>query len=68
LERKKKGFGIPLAAWLRRLPPGPVTPIDGLDDRFMAQRWDAHRLGREDQRLLLWCWLSLQQTLRQDER
>lgn len=68
LERKKKGFGIPLAAWLRRLSPGPVTPIAGLDDRFMAQRWEAHRTGQEDQRLLLWCWLSLQKTLRKDER
>ncbi len=67
LQRKKKGFGIPLAAWLRQmdLPPVPaqVRSLDGLSASWVEQRFWAHKNGHEDNRLLLWCWLSLVQAL-----
>ena len=63
LQRKKKGFGIPLAAWLRQMDapelPSKLQSIDGLRADFVAQRFFAHQKGQEDNRLLLWCWLSL---------
>ena len=63
LQRKKKGFGIPLAAWLRQMDAPELPPklrsIDGLRADFVAQRFVAHQKGQEDNRLLLWCWLSL---------
>lgn len=57
LNRRKKGFGIPLADWLRRESyPGSVA---GADDG-LARRWyDEHRHGRRDHRLFLWCWTVL---------
>jgi asparagine synthase (glutamine-hydrolysing) len=63
LQRAKKGFGIPLAKWLRELPP----PSD--DDALVAdcqlqphalnRRWASHASGKTDERLLLFAWLSL---------
>lgn len=63
LTRPKKGFGVPLARWLRRMAPPPGTPspaIPGLKADWMDRRWSAAAAGREDERLLLWSWLSLQ--------
>jgi asparagine synthase (glutamine-hydrolysing) len=61
LERPKKGFGIPLARWLRHMPVTPLHgAIPGLRDGWIAERWSATRAGEEDERLLLWSCLSLQ--------
>jgi asparagine synthase (glutamine-hydrolysing) len=61
LKRPKKGFGIPLARWLRQMPPAPpLGAIPGLRPDWIAARWSAARAGQEDERLLLWSWLSLQ--------
>jgi asparagine synthase (glutamine-hydrolysing) len=61
LKRPKKGFGIPLARWLRQMPPAPpLGAIPGLRPAWIAERWSAARAGQEDERLLLWSWLSLQ--------
>jgi asparagine synthase (glutamine-hydrolysing) len=57
LTRGKKGFGIPLAAWLRStVPPGAVP---GTRSDVLATRWHEHRRGEADHRLLLWNWLVL---------
>src|SRR5262245_7121019 len=57
LARGKKGFGIPLAAWLRStLPPGAVP---GTRSDILATRWQEHCSGEADHRLLLWNWLVL---------
>jgi asparagine synthase (glutamine-hydrolysing) len=60
IGRRKKGFGIPLAKWLRQWPP-PVTP-DGDDLLFktqnLQQRWSRHAQGHTDDRLLLFTWLA----------
>ena len=61
LKRPKKGFGIPLARWLRQMPPTPpLGAIPGLRPAWIAERWTAAHAGQEDERLLLWSWLSLQ--------
>lgn len=61
LERPKKGFGIPLPAWMREIPLDARPARDlGLDERAVARRIAAHRAGREDHRLFLWAWRALQ--------
>jgi asparagine synthase (glutamine-hydrolysing) len=61
LKRPKKGFGIPLARWIRQMPAiPPLDPVAGLRPAWVAGRWSATRAGQEDERLLLWSWLSLQ--------
>jgi asparagine synthase (glutamine-hydrolysing) len=62
LSRPKKGFGIPLAKWLRELaPPAGAVPL--LRPAAVARRWKEHRSKTADHRLFLWTWLSLQQCL-----
>jgi len=64
LERRKKGFGIPAAKWLRALPSvPPSTPLAGVKAGWVEARWREHSAGRGDHRLLLWSWLSLQSIL-----
>jgi len=66
LNRPKKGFGIPLARWLRQMPESPpLAPVPGMRGRWIQERWSASRAGREDERLLLWSWLSLQGVMAQ---
>ncbi len=63
LKRRKKGFGIPLAKWLRQWPfpasEGAVT-LDGAGFRpnEFSRRWGAHAKGQTDERLLLFAWLT----------
>ena len=65
LRRPKKGFGIPLAKWLRSEPAVlPLDPVPGIRIERVRQAWIEHREGRKDHRLFLWCWLSLQSALR----
>jgi asparagine synthase (glutamine-hydrolysing) len=56
LRRKKKGFGMPVGAWLRtgKLRP-PSLPVGG----EIYQR--RHLAGRADERLYLWCELVWQE-------
>ena len=71
LERPKKGFGLPVARWLRE--PGPLFDLanDLLSDRMIAHRgWfrpeavrrllSEHRAGRADHRKPLWTLLVFQ--------
>jgi asparagine synthase (glutamine-hydrolysing) len=64
LARPKKGFGIPLAKWLRTTPSiPPLAPMDGVRMERVADRWTQHQAGKTDQRLFLWSWLALQSIL-----
>ena len=63
LHRKKKGFGIPLSRWLRRMPH-PTQAIPYADATWLKGRWLDHRSGRRDDRAALWCWIALSQGLR----
>ena len=68
LKRPKKGFGVPLAAWLRQMPPAaPLAAVTGLRPNWIADRWIAARAGEADERLLLWSWLSLQAVIGQEK-
>jgi asparagine synthase (glutamine-hydrolysing) len=58
LGRKKKGFGIPLARWLRHMDP-PLRAVQDLDRTWLMDRWRDHAAGRRDERAALWCWLAL---------
>jgi asparagine synthase (glutamine-hydrolysing) len=69
IERPKKGFGIPLAAWLRTIPAEPpLDPIAGLSSDWARKAWAEHRAGRKDHRLFLWTWLSLQHVIGRSRR
>ena len=55
VDRRKKGFGIPVAQWLRDMDGQPSISIEGLREATF-DAWDAaHRARREDQRGALWC-------------
>jgi asparagine synthase (glutamine-hydrolysing) len=59
-HRRKKGFGIPAAKWLREVPAvPPVLEIAGVRGEVVAGYWARHRAGGADHRLFLWSWLSL---------
>src|SRR6266566_2756483 len=54
VERKKKGFGIPLAKWLREFPlDPPLSPLPGVRSEYAQRAYSAHRAGTADQRLFL---------------
>jgi asparagine synthase (glutamine-hydrolysing) len=64
LARPKKGFGIPLAKWLKSTPVvPPLAAFDGVKVEGVKKRWAAHRGGKADERMFLWSWLSLQAVL-----
>lgn len=58
ITRRKKGFGIPLLDWLRKLDY-PGDAIGGVR-AGVARRWhEQHRAGKADHRSFLWCWTVL---------
>lgn len=64
VQRPKKGFGIPLAAWLRQMPePSTALSVQGMRADQVAEMWRAHRHRKADHRLFLWSWLSMQAVL-----
>jgi asparagine synthase (glutamine-hydrolysing) len=64
LARPKKGFGIPIAKWLKTTPAKPpLAPVEGVRMERVAERWDQHRAGTTDQRLFLWSWLAFQSSI-----
>ncbi len=61
VDRPKKGFGIPLALWLREIPKQiPLNDVAGIDTGEVAELWRAHRSGQANNAIALWVWLSLQ--------
>lgn len=61
IHRRKKGFGIPLADWMKHVPKvPPLNPVPGLSTDWARRAWSEHREGRADNRLFLWNWLCLQ--------
>jgi asparagine synthase (glutamine-hydrolysing) len=59
VDRKKKGFGIPLAQWLRNMPIVSTSNLIGLRCDYVAAASKAHAEGRADHRLFLWNWIVL---------
>lgn len=61
LDRPKKGFGIPLMAWMRNLPlNADGSQSAGLSIESITSRIQKHQIGKEDHRLFLWAWTALQ--------
>lgn len=61
LDRPKKGFGIPLMAWMRDLPlNADGSQSAGLSSESITSRIQNHQIGKEDHRLFLWAWTALQ--------
>ena len=61
IRRRKKGFGMPTAKWLRSLPESPpLAAVAGVRMSRVAKAWGDHRTGAADHRQFLWSWLSLQ--------
>ncbi len=66
LTRRKKGFGVPVATWLRQLPfPEQRVELPGMRIDAFRRAWNDHQRGHSEERLLLWTWLSLSQWLQQ---
>jgi len=63
VNRKKKGFGIPLSRWLRDMDPPKASPPH-VDAAWLKDRWTGHASGQSDDRLALWCWMALSHGLR----
>jgi asparagine synthase (glutamine-hydrolysing) len=63
IARPKKGFGIPLAKWLRQMTPPMATAVPGLCHAAVQRRWSQHHSGAADHRQFMWSWLALQQTM-----
>jgi asparagine synthase (glutamine-hydrolysing) len=60
LERPKKGFGIPVSKWLREWPAPQSVDLPGMRQGAFAHLWHEHAAGVRDNRLPIWCCLSLQ--------
>lgn len=60
LERPKKGFGIPLQAWLRDLSPKRTHATPGVSAAYMTELAGNQSEGRTDNRLAAWSWLTFQ--------
>jgi asparagine synthase (glutamine-hydrolysing) len=60
LARRKKGFGIPLAGWLRSFHPDASAHVEGVNGPVVERWWQEHRSARADHRLALFTSLSLQ--------
>ena len=56
IDRPKKGFGMPIGRWLRegRFDFDSTAPA-GLSSAFLSRKLAAHRAGKADDRMLLWC-------------
>jgi asparagine synthase (glutamine-hydrolysing) len=72
IERPKKGFGVPLAAWLRGplkswaedlLNPQVIQQQQFFDAAMVAQMWSQHQSGVADWHFQLWNILVFQQWL-----
>jgi asparagine synthase (glutamine-hydrolysing) len=62
LERRKKGFGIPLTRWLRTWDDGGFARagVRVGNPAWTAATLGEHKAGKRDHRLALWCLLALE--------
>jgi asparagine synthase (glutamine-hydrolysing) len=66
VDRHKKGFGIPLAKWLREIPATPpLEHLSGVCINYAKRTFTEHRGGNADHRLFLWSWIVMQAYLAQ---
>ena len=63
LYRRKKGFGIPLAKWLRDIPAAEYSSsmeLPFVNSQKLKSMWTQHQNQRVDYRHALWCSMTLQ--------
>jgi asparagine synthase (glutamine-hydrolysing) len=61
IDRRKKGFGIPAAKWLREWSEADFARAAAVvrNPAWVAGRLAEHKAGKRDHRLALWCLLAL---------
>ena len=61
ISRPKKGFGIPMARWLREMPAPTRDSTEqlGLNADYLSRLWREHCTRKSDHRGALWAWLTL---------
>ena len=59
LNRRKKGFGLPIASWIKKMSPPPFDSVPGVRADIVAKLWQDHISGITDNKLVLWGWLVL---------
>ncbi len=59
LDRPKKGFGVPISRWLREIAPPDLDTLPQIRPGAVRRLWKRHAEGVADERLALWCCLSL---------
>jgi asparagine synthase (glutamine-hydrolysing) len=59
LDRPKKGFGVPMSRWLREITPPEGHDLPAMRTGAVRRLWERHAGGVADERLALWCCLSL---------
>ena len=66
IDRKKKGFGMPIGRWLRegRFEFDHARTFPHLNVAFAEQKHAAHMAGRSDERLFLWSYWLLGQWIK----
>ena len=68
LTRPKKGFGIPLSAWLRTWDDSSfLENLPFIDRRWLESKWVEHKTKKADHRQLLWCAISLSRFIKSIE-
>jgi len=62
IDRPKKGFGVPIGNWFKNgsLQFEPLAIPPEMNWSWVKQRFDEHRSGVRDDRLMLWCAWMLQ--------
>ena len=66
IQRKKKGFGMPIGRWLRegKFEFDHARTFPHLDVTFAENKHAAHMLGKSDERLFLWSYWLLSQWMK----
>ncbi len=65
LQRKKKGFGVPLSKWLMDFPSHVPSPnISQINYKAAENLWNQHRQKKKDNRMFMWTWLVLDNFLK----
>lgn len=60
VRRPKKGFGVPLGAWLREWDGASfIDVLPYVDHQWLRARWREHQEGLFDHRQMLWCAMSV---------
>jgi asparagine synthase (glutamine-hydrolysing) len=63
LYQQKKGFALPLTAWLKSWPLDNIKHLN-LNYDFVSEMGRQHRYGKRDNRLFIWNWIVLSEYMK----